>query len=65
MSKGEKNKDLKTQLWGWGLFVVCSLLFILSSVRANDIILFVASILFFLGCVVFMVPLVQAIIRDE
>ena len=65
MPKGEKNKDLKTQLWGWALFVICSLLFTLSSVRANDIVAIAASILFFLGCVVFMIPLVQEIIRDE
>ena len=65
MSKGEKNKELKTQLWGWVLFVACSLLFTLASVRAKDIVSIAASILFFLGCVVFMVPLVQAIIRDE
>jgi succinate-acetate transporter protein len=65
MPKGEKNKELKTQLWGWALFVICSLLFTISSVRANDIISIVASILFFLGCVVFMAPLVQAILRGE
>jgi succinate-acetate transporter protein len=60
MSKGE---DLKTQLWGWGLFVVCGFLFTLSGVRAQDMISTAASILFLLGCVVFIIPLVQALIQ--
>lgn len=65
MSKDEKNKELKTQLWGWILFLICSVLFIISGVRARDVVTIVASVMFLLGCVVFVIPLIQAIRREE
>jgi hypothetical protein len=61
MSEDGKDKDLKTQLLGWILFLICSVLFIISGVRAQDIITIAASIIFLFGCVVFMIPLVKAI----
>lgn len=51
---------LKSQLWGWGLFVLCALLFITAGVRANDILTVVASLVFLVACFVFIVPLVKA-----
>jgi choline-glycine betaine transporter len=65
MSKDEKNKDLVTQLWGWILFLICSVLFIISGVRTGDVVTIVASVMFLLGCVVFVIPLIQAIRREE
>ena len=65
MPKDEKNKDLITQLWGWVLFLICSILFILSGVRARDVVTIVASVIFLLGCVVFVIPLIQAIRRED
>jgi choline-glycine betaine transporter len=65
MSKDQKNKDLVTQLWGWILFLICSALFIISGVRARDVVTTAASVIFFLGCVVFVIPLIQAIRREE
>ena len=32
---GEK-KELKFQLWGWILFIVCAFIFIASSIRMGD-----------------------------
>jgi len=65
MPKNEKNQDLKVQLWGWVLFVICAVLFTASAVRAKDLLTIAGSILFLLGCVVFMVPLVKAITHDD
>jgi hypothetical protein len=65
MPKGKKDKSLKAQLWGWVLFVICGLLFTIAGVRANDIVSIAASIVFLLGCVVFLIPLVQAIMHDD
>jgi choline-glycine betaine transporter len=65
MPENEKNKDLKAQLWGWVLFVICAVLFTLSGVRARDILAIAASIIFLLGCAIFMIPLVKAIAHDD
>ena len=65
MPESEKKKDLKAQLWGWVLFVICAVLFTLSGVRARDILAVAASIIFLLGCAIFMIPLVKAIVRDD
>jgi len=60
-----KKRDLKAQLWGWVLFVISAVLFTLSGVRAHDIVAVAASLVFLLGCVVFIVPLVQAMSHDD
>jgi hypothetical protein len=65
MPESEKKKDLKAQLWGWVLFVICAVLFTLSGVRARDILAVAASIIFLLGCAIFMIPLVKAVVHDD
>lgn len=59
------KKEMRAQLWGWILFVICGILFTYSGVRAQDIVTIAASIIFLLACLVFMVPLVKAITRDD
>ena len=56
-----QNQDIqrRTQLLGWALFLVCSFFFIADSVIAGSPLGIAGSILFFLGCVIFLVPLVQ------
>jgi len=65
MPESDKKKDLKVQLWGWVLFVICAVLFAFSGVRARDILAIAASIIFLLGCAIFMIPLVKAIAHDD
>jgi choline-glycine betaine transporter len=65
MSDTDNKQDLQNQLWGWGLFVACAVLFILSGVRAGDILTITASVLFLLACMVFIKPLVKAIRQDN
>jgi hypothetical protein len=57
----EEFKQLKNQLFGWILFVICAVLFILAGVRVGDWLTIAASLVFLLACVVFLVPLVQAL----
>jgi uncharacterized membrane protein YtjA (UPF0391 family) len=65
MPDDDRNRELKLHLWGWILFVICAVLFIVSSIRNHDILSLVASILFLAGCAVFMIPLVAAIRADD
>ena len=54
------NRELKSQLLGWILFVICAVLFIAAGVRAQDVLTIAASIVFLLACVVFIIPLLRA-----
>ncbi len=47
------------ELAGWLLFVVCAVLFIISSWQSQDMLLLIGSILFFLACILFIIPLVS------
>lgn len=47
------------QIWGWLLFVVGVIFFILASIEARSLTTFIGSVLFLIGCIVFMVPLVR------
>jgi hypothetical protein len=51
------QRDEKFQLAGWGLFVICAIFFIISSVQSGDGLLLVGSILFLLACFLFIIPL--------
>ena len=55
-----RNKDRASQfqLYGWLLFVVCSFFFIADSITAGSPLGIAGSVLFFLGCIVFLIPLV-------
>jgi membrane-bound ClpP family serine protease len=59
MGNNEKQREMKFNLWGWILFVVCALFFIASSLQGHDILGLVGSIIFLIACVVFLYPLVQ------
>jgi len=45
------------QLWGWILFVFSAIFFMLSSLRAGDLVSLVGGLLFLLACFVFLTPL--------
>ena len=49
-------KDLAVPLIGWMLFLLSSGGFLFSSYNSGDAAAFVGSVLFFLGCIVFLVP---------
>ncbi len=45
---------------GWILFLIGCALFVAAGIRSRDLISTVASGLFFLGCVFFLIPLVKS-----
>ena len=55
------KQELKYQLWGWVLFIVCALIFIVSSIRMDDNLMLVGSIFFLVACVVFLIPLLKVL----
>jgi predicted membrane channel-forming protein YqfA (hemolysin III family) len=60
MEKHERQ-DLKFQLFGWILFIVCAIFFIASSFKNGDTLTFIGSILFLIACIVFLIPLFKTI----
>lgn len=46
-------------LAGWVLFILCALLYIASSLRSGDMLSFTGSVVFFVACFVFLVPLLR------
>ena len=53
------NRAERFQFYGWLLFVVCSFFFIADSVIAGDPLGITGSVIFFLGCVIFLIPLLK------
>jgi glucan phosphoethanolaminetransferase (alkaline phosphatase superfamily) len=60
-TNNNEARELKNQLLGWILFVICAVLFILSGIRFGDVLMITASVIFLLACVVFLVPLIKAL----
>ena len=54
INKAEK----RFHLVGWLLFLVCAVLFIAQSLTDNNLLGLSGSIVFFAGCVAFLIPLV-------
>ncbi len=60
-----KGQDLKWQITGWMLFVVCAVLFIASSINNQDTLACIASVIFLISCIFFLVPLVRTMRQME
>ena len=63
MPNEPSQTDLKLQLFGWGLFIICALLFLASSIQNQDMIAILASLVFLVACFVFLYPLVKALMQ--
>ncbi len=53
------NRDMKFQLSGWILFIVCAVLFLISSIQSGDLLLFFGSLVFLIACIFFIIPLIK------
>jgi len=53
------EREIKYQLLGWVLFIFCAIFFILSSLKNHDILTFIGSVIFFIACIVFLIPLLM------
>ena len=51
-----KRKD-RYALAGWLLFILCAVFYLASSLKNRDPLAIIGSVLFFIACLVFMVPL--------
>ena len=49
-------RDLALPLIGWALFLMSSVAFVVSSYKSGDAAALSGSILFFLGCIAFLMP---------
>ena len=56
MAVSRQVREKRFQLFGWMLFLVCSVLFIIGSIDKDGPYWLAGSILFLVGCVVFLIP---------
>ncbi len=65
MTGSDTGQELRQQFWGWILFVVCGVFFMASSIRNRDLLTLAGTVVFLVACVVFMVPLVKAMLANR
>ena len=58
MNADEKKREIAFHLWGWILFIICAGFFIASSAKDGNMLGLIGSIIFFIACVFFIIPLV-------
>lgn len=51
--------EVQLQLWGWILFIVCALLYIVSSLQSGSMLDLLGSLAFLFACVLFIIPLTR------
>ena len=54
MSKGSPQKGRRYEFWGWILFTISALFFIVSSLRNGDIVGLLGGVFFLLACAAFL-----------
>ncbi len=64
-NENHKKQEVTLQLIGWILFVVCAFFFIASSLKNQDVLAFIGSVVFLLSCVAFIIPLVRKMKNQE
>lgn len=52
-----REREVRYHFAGWVLFILCAILFLFSALRVGDGVLALASLIFLLGCVLFLIPL--------
>jgi predicted membrane channel-forming protein YqfA (hemolysin III family) len=61
MKESHIKQDFKYPLSGWILFILCAIFFLASSLKNQDTLAFIASVIFLIACIVFLIPLVRTI----
>lgn len=54
----DERREQWFQFWGWIIFVLCAFFFIATTALAGDLLGVIASLLFLLACIVFLIPLI-------
>ena len=57
MSDNGTERNLKFELWGWILFILCAGFFIASGIKNQDLFSLIGSIIFLIACLAFIIPL--------
>ena len=63
--KNGMMRNRRLQLCGWVLFLLCGLLFIAESVRTYSMLLIFGSLLFLVGCILCMIPLLESMFQHR
>ena len=64
-SRGHKKRERTYQLWGWTLFVMSSFAYMYSSFMAGDMVALLGSVIFFLACLIFLIPFLPTRQADD
>ncbi len=54
------GQEIKYQIAGWILFIICAIFFVASSLKNHDILTFIGGVFFLIACIVFLIPLVRS-----
>jgi len=55
--KKQIGQEIKYQIAGWILFIICAIFFIASSFKNHDTLTFIGSVFFLVACIVFLIPI--------
>ena len=55
--KNRRSRKDRYALAGWLLFILCAVFYLASSLKNHDPLAIIGSVLFFIACLVFMVPI--------
>ncbi len=62
MKENQQNQigqEIKYQIAGWILFIICAIFFTASGLKNHDILTFIGGVIFLISCIVFLIPLVR------
>lgn len=59
MRRNNRPREKKFELWGWILFVVSAIFFIVGGIRSGDVVSLLGAVFFFVACIVFLIPLLS------
>ena len=59
MKSDHGKSEMKYQMWGWILFIICALFFIGAGVQNRDFLTTVGSVVFLAACIAFLIPLIR------
>jgi hypothetical protein len=57
--------EMKCQIVGWCLFLLSALFYMAASIRSGDLLGFLGGAVFFLACILFLIPLFKTTAQHE
>ena len=52
------SREEKYHLFGWSMFVLCSIFYIIAAIEGESLTSLIGGLLFFFACFVFLIPLI-------